>query len=287
MTDLAAARRLRILEEVAENQTPQDLTSYAEQFAVDERAIRRDLDFLQTLLASVKQVGLHRGKIVASREGIGPGYFSDQVEKNSMEKQAIAVAVVNLLKDNVAVALTAGSTTYHVARELRRAHVNGDRPKNTIVFTNSIPALSEMITAGISTGVLGEVYNADDCAFHAHEFRSAFQASVAIVGASGAVANTTSGSLDLFSHRAEEAAFMKQLLAPIPEIIVVTDSDKIGNRHPWAYTNANLLAMKKVKLVTTTLTEETREDLIALTESARKIGCSFEFIEVDINTNLS
>ncbi len=280
MTEQAAARRLRILEDVSVNGSGKDLPGYADQFGVDERTIRRDLDFLQDTLSTVQQIGLHRGRIVSTREGMGTGYFSDQVDKNSNNKIMIARAVVGDLRDNVAIALTAGSTTYHIARELRRAHVDGEHPHNLIAFTNSVPALTELITAGISTGVIGEVYNPDDCAFHSHEFKSAFQASVAIVGASGVVVNVGSGSLELFSHRAEEAAFMKQLLAPIPEIIVATDAAKLGNRHPWAYTNAALLSGKAVRLYTTTVSSAVRDDLDQLVESSRKIGCSFTYREI-------
>ncbi len=280
MTEQAAARRLRILEDVSVNGSGKDLAGYAEQFSVDERTIRRDLDFLQDTLGTVQQIGLHRGRIIATREGMGTGYFSDQLDKNSNDKLIVASAVVNELKDNVAIALTAGSTTYHIARALRRAFVEDSHPHNVIAFTNSVPALTELITAGISTGVLGEVYNADDCAFHSHEFKSAFQASVAIVGASGVVANVSSGCLDLFSHRAEEAAFMKQLLAPIPEIIVATSAAKLGNRHPWAFTNAGLLSGKSVKLYTTSVSASVRDDLEQLIESAHKIGCKFAYHEV-------
>src|SRR5256885_2074782 len=81
--------------------------------------------------------------------------------------------------------------------------------RTPIAFTNSLPALTELISGGISTGLVGEVYNPDDSAFHSHELRSGFHPSVAIVGASGLIANGR--SLELYSHRAEEAAFMRQL----------------------------------------------------------------------------
>jgi DeoR/GlpR family transcriptional regulator of sugar metabolism len=153
---------------------------------------------------------------------------------------------------------------------MRRAVVEGEPPHNLIVFTNSVPSLLELVAAGISTGVLGEIYSPDDCAFHTPEFRGAFQPSLAIVGASGVqfgasvaanvAASAPQGMLDLFSHRAEEAAFLKQLLAGVPEIVLVVDSTKLGRRHPWSF-GGGTLAGKSVRLVTDTLTDAQREEL--------------------------
>jgi DeoR/GlpR family transcriptional regulator of sugar metabolism len=278
MTEQAAARRMRILEELLQGGAERDLTDYAHVYSVDERTVRRDVDYLQDIVAGVSQIGLKRGRVFATRGWRGPGYFGRQVEMNREAKQTIAAAVVEMLPDNVAIAVTAGSTTYHVARELRRTTVEEKRPENLIAFTNSLPALMEMIAAGISTGVIGEIYNADDCAFHSNEFRSAFQPSIVIVGASGVVANPGAGLLELYTHRAEEAAFLKQLIAPVPELIVAVDASKIGHRHPWSFTSGGVLTGKKVKLVTSALQTEVHETLSQLEASAHRSGCAFSYL---------
>ncbi len=279
MTEQAAARRMKLLEELRRDSAGKELTDYAREFDVDERTIRRDVDYLQDVVGGIEMVGLRRGRVYAMRGGHGPGYFSDQLDYNRDTKQGIARCVVDNLADNLAIVLTAGSTTYYVARELRRARVEDERPHSLIAFTNSLPALYELIAAGISTGVIGEVYNPDDSAFHAHEFHSAFQPSVAVVGASGAVANVTAGSFDLFSHRAEEAAFLKQLLQPSPEIVVAVDASKLGRRHPWSFTSGGILAGKTVKLFTSKLSAEQRETLDNLTAGAHRMGCRFSYFE--------
>jgi DeoR/GlpR family transcriptional regulator of sugar metabolism len=225
----------------------------------------------------VSQIGLRRGRVYAAREWRGPGYFGNQVGVNLTAKQRIAAAVVDMLPDNVAVALTAGSTVYHVARELRRTTVGEERPRNLMAFTNSLPALMELIAADIATGVIGEIFNTDDWAFHSSEFRSAFQPSIVIAGASGVIANASNGQLELFSHRSEEAAFLKQLLAPVPELIVAVDSTKIGRRHPWSFTSGGVLAGKAVRLVTDALTTEMHETLGQLEVSAKRSGCEFHY----------
>jgi DeoR/GlpR family transcriptional regulator of sugar metabolism len=281
MTEQAAARRMRLLEELRSDGTGKELAAYAHLFDVDERTIRRDVDYLHEVIGGIEQVGLRRGKVFASRSGHGAGYFHGQLEHNQGPKEAIARAVVNSLADNLAIVLTAGSTTYYVAREIRRASVEEDRPRNLIAFTNSLPALYQLISAGVSTGVIGEVYNPDDSAFHAHEFRSAFQPSVGVVGASGVVANVASGSLDLFSHRAEEAAFLKQLLLPIPEIYVVVDASKLGHRHPWSFTSGGVLSGKAVTLFTSAISNGQRETLDQLTAESHRNGCRFTYVEAD------
>lgn len=278
MTQRAETRRMRLLERLGEHEEAQDLETLASALECDARTIRRDLDFLQNLLQRVNGLEVRRNKVMVTRAGYSPGYFTDHLDRNPAAKEAIACAIVRSLPDEQAVALTAGSTPYAVAKEMRRSAVAGESPHNLIVFTNSVPALLELIAAGISTGVLGEIYSPEDCGFHTPEFRSAFQPGIAIVGASGILLQpgSTTGTLDLFSHRAEEAAFLKQLLANVPEVILASDSSKLGRRHPWSF-GGNVLAGKRVRLVTDTLTESQSEELALLQERMRRIGADFTF----------
>jgi len=263
---------------LAASEEPQELEHLAATLRCDVRTIRRDLDQLQRVLDRVHGLEVRRGKVLVARAGYSPGYFTDQLGRNATAKEAIARAVVASLGDDLAVALTAGSTPYAVAREIRRVTVEGGPPHNLIVFTNSVPSLLELVAAGVSTGVLGEIYAPEDCAFHTPEFHSAFQPSMAIVGASGVLfgAQTTLHGLDLFSHRAEEAAFLKQLLAGVPEIIIAADSTKLGRRHPWSF-GGSILAGKSVLLVTDVLTDLQCEELTQLTERLALQGTRFRF----------
>ena len=287
MSEQADTRRMRLMELLAESEAPQELDALADAMRVDTRTIRRDLDYLQRLLQRVHGLELRRSKVHVARAGYSAGYFTDQLGRNAPSKQAIARAIVRSLSDDMAVALTAGSTTYAVAQEMRRAHVAGEPPSNLIVFTNSVPSLLELVAGGLSAGVLGEIYVADDCAFHTPEFHSAFQPSVAICGASGVVfsvgANAGQGALELYSHRAEEAAFLKQLLANVPEIIIAADSAKLGRRHPWNF-GGSTLDGKRVRLVTNSLSDAQREELDALTERLARRGTtlSIEIVEVKL-----
>jgi DeoR/GlpR family transcriptional regulator of sugar metabolism len=288
MAEQADARRMHLLETLAESEEPQDLETLASALHCDARTIRRDIDQLQQVFQRVQNVEVRRSHVLVSRAGYSPGYFTDHLDRNAAAKEAIARAIVSTLPDDLAIVLTAGSTPYAIAREMRRAVVDGEPPHNLIVFTNSVPALMELVAAGISTGVLGEIYAPEDCAFHAPEFRSAFQPGLAIVGASGVLFSKTgaAGTLDLFSHRAEEAAFMKQLLANVPEIIVAVDSSKLGRRHPWSF-GGSALTGKSVRLVTDLLTEAQREELTQLAAHLARTGTQFTFEAVQSETPLA
>ncbi len=278
MAEHADVRRMRMLELLAECEEPQDLETLAAALRCDARTIRRDIDQLQHILQRVQNLEVRRGSVLVSRAGFSPGYFTDHLDRNVAAKEVIARAIVSSLPDDLAIALTAGSTPYAVAREMRRAAVEGTPPHNLIVFTNSVPALMELVAAGISTGVLGEIYSPEDCAFHTPEFRSAFQPGLAIVGASGVLFSQhgAQAALDLFSHRAEEAAFMKQLLANIPEVIVAVDSTKLGRRYPWSF-GGSVLAGKGVRLVTDQLTAAQQEELAQLAAQLARNGTRLTF----------
>lgn len=272
---------MRLLEALAQESHGRDLETLAASLGCDDRTLRRDVDYLHELLSRVRGVEVRRGRVLARRGPTPAGYFADHLGHRADQKKAIARAVASSLQDDLAVVLTAGTTNYYVACEIRRRVLETERPRNLTAFTNSLPALIELMAAGIATGVVGEVYNEDDCAFHSHEYRSAFHPMLAVVGASGLVADVASGSLDLYSHRAEEALFMRQLLEPVPEIVVATSPDKIGRRHPWCFSSAALLAGKTVRLVTCRLEDPVRERMAAFAASAKRAGLDFRIEEGD------
>ncbi|HLH80117.1 MAG TPA: HTH domain-containing protein [Chthonomonas sp.] len=279
MAENADARRMRLLKVLEESEEHLHLEDLAALMRCDSRTIRRDLDYLQQLLSRVRGLEVRRGRVMVARSPYSPGYFTDQLDRNLEAKQAIARAIVRSLPDEMAIALTAGSTTYAVACEIRRAVVEGRPPHNLIVFTNSVPSLLELVAAGVATGVLGEIYDPDDCAFHAPEFRSTFQPGIAIVGASGVLFGPAAplGGLDLFSHRAEEAAFLKQLLQGVPEILIAADSHKLGRRHPWSF-GGTVLHGKIVRLFTDAVTPEQAEELQKLAQRLAECGTQFQYI---------
>jgi len=268
LSDKTDSRRMRLLQELYTEPDGVELAECASKFKVDERSIRRDIDFLHDLLAGVEQIEIRRGRVVLLRKGFGASYFTSQINRNEACKLGIAKAVVKVIPDNSAILLTAGTTTYFVAKEIHRAHLNNESPKGLIAFTNSLPALLEFTSAGIKTGIVGDVYNEEDCAFHSQETLSNFHPSLLILGSSGIAPNADMGLLELYSQRAEEAAFLKQLILRSPEIILAADSSKLGARHPWAFTSETLLKGKKVHLFTSELEDSQIETLNLLAQRA-------------------
>ncbi len=277
MSAPADARRLRLLELLVQADESYSVDELGDLLKCDGRTIRRDLDHLHDLLQNCNGIEVRRGRAMVARTGYSPGYFTDQLEKNQAAKQQIARAVLDHVRDGQAAALTAGSTTFEVAREIRRRSIEGVPPGNLIVFTNSVPSLLQLVAADISTGVLGEIYNDDDCAFHAPEYRSAFQPEIAIVGASGLTVNAAAGTIELYSHRAEEAAFLRQLIHSVPEIILAVDSHKIGRRHPWSFGGPSL-HNKRVLLVTEDMATDLQDEIDLLTERLRGYGTQFKAV---------
>ncbi len=282
MTDSAGARRFALLEMLAEEQQGMTLAEAAERLGVDERTIRRDVEAIQSVLQQVGNVHLVRGRLepfVTDPTVLGSGSHR---RAEFAAKTAMARAAVRRIPDGSAVVLTAGTSTLAVAVELKRAQIQHTHPTDLIVFSNSLPALLELVAGGVSTGVLGEVYNPRDCAFHSHELRTRFHASMAIVGASGVILEPAAGSLSLCSDRIEEAAFMRQLLGPVPEILLVAEAGKIGRHHPWSFTSDGLLVGKRLHIVTTPLERWQSDGLAAVADSARRSGITLSFEEVAV-----
>src|SRR5260221_6395488 len=104
MADAADVRRLQLMEDLAESREPLDLDELADELHCDTRTVRRDLDYLQRLLQQVHGLEVRRGKVLVTRSGYSPGYFTDQLTRHSDEKRAIARTIVDSLSDDQAIA---------------------------------------------------------------------------------------------------------------------------------------------------------------------------------------
>jgi len=133
---LARMRRQQILEELQVKGGVR-LTELSEAFLVSEMTIRRDLDALESdgLIERV-----HGGAVLVQRGTEEPGF-----EKKSLrelpEKSAIAERAAQLVKPGSAVALSAGTTTWALARYLSRV-------EQITVVTNSMNVWRELQQGG-------------------------------------------------------------------------------------------------------------------------------------------
>lgn len=131
---LARMRRKQILEELQAKGGVR-LTELSDAFAVSEMTIRRDLDALEHE-GLIERV--HGGAVISQRGTEEPG-FEQKVLWEQPEKTAIALRAAALVRPGSAVALSAGTTTWALARQLALARV-----ERITVVTNSISAWQEL-----------------------------------------------------------------------------------------------------------------------------------------------
>ena len=108
-------RRKQILEELQAKGGVR-LTELSETFLVSEMTVRRDLDALEHE-GLIERV--HGGAVLAQRGTEEPG-FEKKALREQPEKSAIAAHAAQLVKPGSAVALSAGTTTWALARQLSR-----------------------------------------------------------------------------------------------------------------------------------------------------------------------
>lgn len=111
--------RLRLITEMAYQQKKVVVKDLAEEFNRSPSSIRLDLDELE---ARGLLVRTHGGAILAEDVEtdfvLGKNFLTKRIEMNKPEKQRIAEAVADLVRDGDSVMIDGGSTTYYVAKRL-------------------------------------------------------------------------------------------------------------------------------------------------------------------------
>jgi DeoR/GlpR family transcriptional regulator of sugar metabolism len=135
---LAVLRRQCILDELQRNGSAL-ISGLAEQLSVSEMTIRRDLAGLERdgLLERV-----HGGAVLAQRGVEEPG-FDKKVACQRAEKAAIARLAASMVRPGSAIGLSAGTTTFMLARQLAQA-------EGVTVLTNSMKVWTELQHPGDS-----------------------------------------------------------------------------------------------------------------------------------------
>ncbi len=115
--------RLRLIQELINEQGSVRIDALANSFGVSEMTIRRDLDELETL-GVARRV---RGGAVA----VGPEPFASRHRHNARAKGVIADKLTELVPDRGTIALDASSTVYRLAADL-------DGARDLVVVTNGL-----------------------------------------------------------------------------------------------------------------------------------------------------
>ena len=134
---LARQRQARILERVRETGAVR-VADLVHELGVSDMTVRRDLEVLDErgLLEKV-----HGGATSLSDRALAEPTFDAKSARQQAEKEAIAVAAAALVEPGMALAISAGTTTYALARRLV------DVPGITVV-TNSIPVADVLHHSG-------------------------------------------------------------------------------------------------------------------------------------------
>lgn len=149
---LAAERQARIADEINRRGSAR-VSEFARLFGVSDMTIRRDLDVLaqQGLLDKV-----HGGATIRRLPSTDEPGFEAKSRRQQAEKEAIAAAAAELVTPGAAIGISAGTTTWAIARHLR------DVPGLTVVtnsirvadtFGSSAPASGQeiVLTGGVRT----------------------------------------------------------------------------------------------------------------------------------------
>ena len=193
---LAGQRQMMIVEEVRLHGSVR-VSELTEQLGVSGMTVRRDLDLLaqEGLIEKV-----HGGATIRSRLSADEPGFEAKSYRQVAEKEAIARAASELVEPGQAVALSAGTTTWRLARRLRHT-------PNLTVVTNSLP-VADVLVGPIAAATLHSLH-----------------VDVLFMGVHGMSEDAGFTTPNLLEAETDEA-----LIASAERLVVVADHTKWGVR---------------------------------------------------------
>jgi DeoR/GlpR family transcriptional regulator of sugar metabolism len=190
----------------------------ADGLGVSEMTIRRDLGMLagQQLVEKV-----HGGAVLAKRGAAEP-HFATKRRINAAAKGAIAEAAVAMVHDGMTVALSAGTTTWQVARRLRGG------PVGELTFvTNSLNVAGALEANGWNSIVVsgGSFRTPSDALVgpFANQTLRQLNADLLVLGV-----HSIDAKAGLTTPNIAEAETNRVMVAGARRVVVVADSSKLG-----------------------------------------------------------
>jgi DeoR/GlpR family transcriptional regulator of sugar metabolism len=189
----------------------------ADGLGVSEMTIRRDLGVLadQQLVEKV-----HGGAVLAKGGGAEP-HFATKRRINAAAKAAIAQAAVAMIRDGMTVALSAGTTTWQVARRLRGG------VRDLTFVTNSLNVAGALESNGwhsivVSGGSFRTPSDALVGPFANHILRQ-LNVDLLVLGV-----HSIDAKVGLTTPNIAEAETNRIMVAGARKVVVVADSGKLG-----------------------------------------------------------
>jgi DeoR/GlpR family transcriptional regulator of sugar metabolism len=242
-------RREKILKLLIENNSVR-VSTLCKLFNVSRETIRHDLFKLQEEGLIIKE----HGSATLNRESILDIDFAKRAREHVVQKRKIGIEAAKLIKDGETVIIDSGSTTPHIARNIRDM-------KNLTVITPSLKVTAELGgKEGITVIMPGGIFNPVGYSLYGpqtDEFFTKINASKLFLAIHGADIERGLTEINI------QVAHLKQImLNSAREVILVADSSKFGR--------VEYAAVAPLERVNTIITDKDLDEKIV--EEIRKLG---------------
>jgi DeoR family fructose operon transcriptional repressor len=205
--------RLEAVLRLLQNNTSASISEIADQFHVSQMTVRRDL---RKLAEQGHVIRIPGGARIERWRGMERS-FDERLEKMSPAKRSIGIAAAALIRDGESVVLDSGTTTLHVARELRSRH-------NVVVITFSLAVLEELASAEeVRVELTGGVYRASSHDLIGHGVAESLRSIYADHVLFGAAAVSLTRGVMVHDPDAQ-----REVLQAGKQKVLLVDSSKIG-----------------------------------------------------------
>lgn len=213
---ILTAERQNIIYKMVTEQSSVQVVDLAEKFDVSVATIRRDLSEMEEKLRLQRVYG---GAVAIKQSSYLP--YNLRTDQRAMEKERIGAAAAELIEDGDTIVLDVGTTVRSVSKHLMKKN-------NITILTNNVSILSDFTDAPvpINATCFGGTLSQTQQAFLGSSAVKAiehFYFDKAIIGTAGVDINS-----GLTSFSPESAAITSTSIKRAKEVILVTDSSKIG-----------------------------------------------------------
>jgi DeoR family fructose operon transcriptional repressor len=213
MKETPEGTRLHSVLQLLKDNTSASISDIAEQFQVSEMTIRRDL---QKLAEQGQIIRIPGGARIERWRGM-ERTFNERLGNMSPAKRSIGKAAAALIRDGESVVLDSGTTTLHVARELRSR-------RGIVVVTFSLAVLEELASSEeVRVELTGGVYRASSHDLIGHGVAESLRSIYADHVFFGAAAVSLTRGVMVHDPDAQ-----REMLKAGRQKVLLVDSSKIG-----------------------------------------------------------